>query len=390
VAHSAPSLELQPVQAGALAALEPSSVSAHAQEVAAQLSRDAKSRNTLRAQQSALAYWAAWFEVRYGQKLALPVPVAVVLQFIADHARVRRSPGSEEFVLGMGEAADALLVQAGVKKEAGPPALATLEHRVTILSTAHRKWLARLQTPGGAAAVGNPCLDPRVRELLADLRRSYAARGAAAPQKKPPLTKELLQRVVDTCDDSPIGVRDRAILLVAFASGGRRRAEVAAMQLQHLTRAQQGFLYYLPHSKTNQLGADDPTNWKPIMGRAAQALEAWLSVMQRQGIELQEGAIFRKAYKGTTIGSTGVGGSMIWKMVKARCKQAGLDEGFSPHSLRSGFMTQAGRDKVPLNEAMAMSGHSHVKTAMGYTHAGALQLSHAARLLDVDCDDHDR
>src|SRR5687768_12097967 len=100
--HSAPSVELQPVQAGALAALDPSTVSAHAQEAAAQLSRDAKSRNTLRAQQSALAYWAAWFEVRYAQKLALPVPVAVVLQFIADHARVRRSPGSEEFVLGMG------------------------------------------------------------------------------------------------------------------------------------------------------------------------------------------------------------------------------------------------------------------------------------------------
>jgi len=162
------------------------------------------------------------------------------------------------------------------------------------------------------------------------------------------------------------------------------------MQLQHLTQAQQGFLYSLPHSKTNQLGADDPTNWKPIMGRAEQALDAWLAVMRRQGIELQEGAIFRKAYKGTTIACTGLGTSMIWKMVKARCKLAGLEEAFSPHSLRSGFMTQAGRDKVPLNEAMAMSGHSHVKTAMGYTHVGALQLSHAACLLDMDSDAPDQ
>jgi integrase len=66
-----------------------------------------------------------------------------------------------------------------------------------------------------------------VRELLAQTRRAYAKRGAR-PRKQRALTKDPLQAVLATCDDTLRGKRDRALLLFAWATGGRRRSEVAS------------------------------------------------------------------------------------------------------------------------------------------------------------------
>lgn len=71
------------------------------------------------------------------------------------------------------------------------------------------------------------------------------------------------------------------------------------------------------------------------------------------------------------------------QVVKRRCALAGLQiEDFSAHSLRSGFLTEAGRRGVPLKTAMDMSGHASAATAMGYMRAGELASEPAARLLD--------
>jgi hypothetical protein len=39
------------------------------------------------------------------------------------------------------------------------------------------------------------------------------------PEQKAAITKPILQQLLVTCDDSLHGVRDKAILLVGFASG---------------------------------------------------------------------------------------------------------------------------------------------------------------------------
>ena len=38
-----------------------------------------ESPNTVRSYRSAMRYWAAWFSLRYGRRLELPLPVTVVL-----------------------------------------------------------------------------------------------------------------------------------------------------------------------------------------------------------------------------------------------------------------------------------------------------------------------
>jgi len=82
-----------------------------------------------------------------------------------------------------------------------------------------------------------------------------------------------------TCDDSLEGLRDRALLCFGFASGGRRRSEIAAADMQDLRRiGPSAFIYHLEHSKTQQAGPTKvATPDKPVLDRAADALVAWLS-----------------------------------------------------------------------------------------------------------------
>jgi hypothetical protein len=44
-------------------------------------------------------------------------------------------------------------------------------------------------------------------------------------------------------------------------------------------------------------------------------------------------------------------------------------------------MTEAGRQNVPLREAMAVTGHRSVQTAVRYSQAGAVEKSQAGNLL---------
>jgi len=179
-----------------------------------------------------------------------------------------------------------------------------------------------------------------------------------------------------TCDDSLEGLRDRALLCCGFASGGRRRSEIAAADMRDVRKAgEDGYIYRLEYSKTQQAGATaDSTPDKPILGRSAEALAAWLKAA---GIE--DGAIFRRTWK-SRVGPAMLPGSVA-TIVKRRARHAGLEGDFGAHSLRSGFVTEAGKQGVPLPSVMAMTEHRSVASVIGYFQAGAAEENPAARLL---------
>jgi hypothetical protein len=49
-----------------------------------------------------------------------------------------------------------------------------------------------------------------------------------------------------------------------------------------------------------------------------------------------------------------------------------LEGDFGAHSLRSGFVTEAGRQNIPLGDTMAMTGHRSIQTVMRYFQTGAI------------------
>jgi integrase len=343
--------------------LIPELLHASTEESVRALLREGESPNTRRAYGSALKYWAAWFKLRYeGSPLALPVAVPVVLQFVVDH--LARTDPTGQLAHDLPPVVDAALVRAGCKARRGPLSLATVIHRLAVLSKAHQ-----------GCKLPNPVRDPAVQELIHRARRAYAARGART-QRADALTKDPLEALLATCTDGIRGVRDRALLLFAFSSGGRRRSEVAAATLQSLTAVGTDvYLYRLAHTKTDQTGTEsNPHADKPIVGPAADAMTAWLKA---SGINC--GALFRRI-RGTRVAEP-LSAQAVWLIVKRRAALAGLKGRYGAHSLRSGFVTEAGRQNVPLGETMALSGHRSVQTAMRYFHTGLIQDSLAARLM---------
>ncbi len=357
-------------------------------QAARDLLDEGSSDNTQASYASAMRYWQAWYALRRpsalaeaagrggkaweAEKLALPVPYAVVVTFIADHAQRTRKRGSgragdaDGLTCEMPAEVERALLASGAKGKPGPMKLGTLLHRVTVLSKAHR-----------ITGQLNPCKDQRVVQLLTKTRTAYAKRGQAAPKKQQALTADKLAQLLDTCDDSLQGVRDRALLAFAWATGGRRRSEVSSALVENLQAEPGGnYSYLLGFSKSNQTGEERVDNRKPLVGPAAAALRAWLAVSK-----VTSGPIFRRV-RGEKVGPP-LTGETVRNIVKERCKLVpGLDPAeFSAHSLRSGFVTEAGRQKVPVPEAMAMTGHSSMDTFMGYYRAAELQQSAAANML---------
>jgi len=344
----------------------PAMLAPQARRAAAELAREGESGNTVASYRSAMRYWEGWFALRYGTPLNLPLPPAVVVQFVVDHA-LRSTPAG--LACEMPPSLDAELVARGLKSRPGAPALTTLLHRISVLSKAH-----------GARELPNPCADAAVRELLARTRRAYARR-AAPTGKKDALTRELLLQVLATCDTSLRGLRDRALLLFAWSSGGRRRSEVVRASMDNVRRIAPGeFVYTLRWSKTNQGGDARAAEEKPVIGAAGQALEDWLAAAG-----IREGAIFRRIRRGGHVGEPLSDGA-VRRIVQERCAQAGLEGDFSAHSLRSGFVTEAARQQVPLAETMALTGHASVATVVGYFRAAEAWRSRAADLLGGDGD----
>ncbi|NUU39024.1 tyrosine-type recombinase/integrase [Pseudomonas sp. C2B4] len=347
--------------------LDPTEIASSTQAAAAAFIAAGTAANTVRSYRSALTYWDAWLKLRYERALgdgALPVPV--VVQFIVDHLARPAPNGSWHHLLPIN--IDEALCKARVKGKPGPLAFNTVSHRLAVLAKWHKlqHW-------------DNPCATSTVATLLREAGKAQARQGVSV-RKKTAITREPLQAMLATCTDGLRGVRDKALLLLAWSGGGRRRSEVVALSIEDLRRLDEDtWLYALGATKTETSGE---AREKPLRGAAARALDAWLTAAP-----CSSGPIFRRLRKYDQVTETALSGDAVARMIKRRAALAGLTGDWAAHSLRSGFVTEAGRQGVPLGEVMAMTEHRSVGTVMGYFQAGALLSSRATRLLeDEDTD----
>jgi integrase len=319
--------------------------------------------NTVRSYRSALAYWAAWLRLRYGCGLEdAALPVAVALQFVLDHLARPLGDGTWSHLLPLD--VDQALIAAKVKHRPGALAYNTVTHRLAVLGKWHR--LHDWESPTEAAPL---------KALLREARKAQAREGVAV-RKKTAVVAEPLQAMLATCTDGIRGLRDRALLLLAWSGGGRRRSEVVGLQVGDVRRLDADtWLYTLGATKTDTGGI---RREKPLQGPAAQALAAWLAAAPASS-----GPLFRRVFKGGRVGEAGLSGDQVARIVRRRAQLAGLEGDWAAHSLRSGFVTEAGRQGVPLGEVMAMTEHRSVSTVMGYFQAGSLLGSRATRLLSA-------
>jgi integrase len=348
------------------APLDVATLDAASQAAAAAFVAAGTAANTVRSYRSALAYWAAWLQGRYGLALgAAPLPPAVAVQFVLDHLARPLDEGGWGHALP--PALDRALVAAGIKGHIGPLAFNTVSHRLAVLASWHR--VRGWAPPTEAAAV---------RTLLRQARKAQVRHGVTV-RKKTAVVVEPLQAMLATCTDGLRGVRDRALLLLAWSGGGRRRSEVVGLQVTDVRPlGADTWVYALGATKTH---TDGERRDKPLRGEAAHALTAWLAAAPAT-----TGPLFRRLHRGGHVGTRALSADHVARIVQRRAQLAGLEGDWAAHSLRSGFVTEAGRQGVPLGEVMAMTEHRGVGTVMGYFQAGSLLTSRATDLLSRAAD----
>jgi integrase len=328
--------------------------------------------NTLRALASDLAYLQAWSLAATGRSLPWPAPEAMLLKFVAHHLwdAEKRLTDPEH---GMpAEVEDKLRIQ-GFLRTIGPHAPDTVRRRLATWSTL-TKWR------GLQGSFGSPALKSAIRLAVRATPRSRKRKSAKA------VTGDILSRLIATCATGNLrDVRDSAILMVAFASGGRRRSEIASLRKEQLQAEEPIQIDGAPPlpclsihlGRTKTSGADDD-EVVYLSGRPVDALNAWLAAAK-----IEKGSIFRAIDRWANVSRRPLDPKAINDIVKHRAALAGLDpEEFSAHGLRSGYLTEAANRGIPLPEAMEQSRHRSVQQASEYYNSAQRRSGRAARLVD--------
>lgn len=339
------------------------------------LAKEGMGENSLRALASDLAYLEAWALAATGSPLPWPAPEALALKFVAHHlwdpARREADPNH-----GMPDAIAAGLRADGLLRREGPHAPATVRRRLSSWATLHH-W----------KGVAGPFKSAALRAAI-----RLAVRAAARPRMRKSqkaVTADILELLLATCrSDRLADTRDAALLLVAFASGGRRRSEVAGLRVAQLVEEQpvpadpaDPNSANLPClsirlGRTKTAGADADARVF-LVGRPVEALREWLG---RAGIG--KGPVFRAIDQWGGVGDAALTPQAVNLILKRRITLAGLNpQEFSAHGLRAGYLTEAARRGVALPEAMQQSQHRSVQQAASYYNEAERRQGRAARLV---------
>ena len=337
--------------------------------------KTATPENTVRAIASDLAYLEAWSRAVRGQPLFWPPTDEDALRFIAHHLFVTPQ-GAPEEARGMPRGAEEELRASGVLRGGLPHAPATVKRRIS-------SWRRVAQVRGHQDALTGPVL----RQTLA-----AATKASAKPKDrkaKRPIVRSLLDEIIGEEGDLPNcklslrELRDRTILLVAFGTGGRRRSEMGQLLIENVSElsSKKGYGIHLGRTKTTK--AQDGEKLI-VRGRAAAYLETWMAALnarlREQGME-KSGALFRRIDRNGFVGSRGLTGAAVNAILKRKAKAAGLDpREISAHGLRSGYLTQARKSRVPLEDAMHHSRHRSVQSAVRYYDDWEAEEGDAAKL----------
>ncbi|MBD9650032.1 site-specific integrase [Ensifer sp. ENS09] len=339
------------------------------------LANEGMGHNTLRALASDLGYLEAWCQLATESPLPWPAPESLLLKFVAHHLwdPVKRA---EEPDHGMPLDVEAGLRDRRLLRAKGPHAPDTVRRRLT-------SWSILTKWRGLQGCFDGPSLKSALR---------LAVRASARPRQrksKKAVTADILAKLLEACaGERLVDLRDRALLLAAFASGGRRRSEVAALRVDDLVdedpvRADPNdaaspslpcLSIRLGRTKTTTSDEDERVI---LIGRPVSALKRWLAEAQ-----IKEGPVFRRIDQWGNVDRRTLTPQSVNLILKSRCKQAGLDPAlFSAHGLRSGYLTEAANRGIPLPEAMQQSLHKSVTQAASYYNNAERKNGRAARLI---------
>jgi len=326
------------------------------------------SPNTIRAYRSDLRQFARWragfldHEVSEAHELELiataPVDPAEVAAFLADKANAVLLDGGQRY------------------------APATISRYVAAIDWEHAR---RGHTPPGST--------PIVRDVLKGIRRTRSV-----PVTLKALQTTLLKIDVADLQTGALGTRDQALLLFGFV-GAFRESELTALTVADLRLVDgEGVYARVRRSKTDQDGAGrikvlqqgaNPVTCAPcayvrlsrlMAAQDARGEEGLFAALTGANLAVHVctdglGAdrlppsmpFFRAVSKWGLFRNTGISPTAVGKAVSRRAHAAGLGkDGWSGHSLRAGFVTEARNAGATDVEIMNQTHHTNAATLQIY------------------------
>ena len=301
----------------------------------------ASAEATLRAYKSDWRLFCAWCgENGYRPLPATPGTVAAFLTLLAERGfvPVERRRTKRGKVLE--------------RKEPVPLGRATVGRRLAAIVFAHR-----------AADIEPPTTQPDAARLERAMRGIRKDKRGELPGKKRAADGDVLRDMLRSVDSEDLrAYRDRALLSVGMA-GAFRRSELVAVTVARVSEDDRGLLVRIPSSKTDQEGQGhtvaipDGRRLEPV-----QHYRAWLA---KSGIT--DGPVFRKLTPQGRLTEKAMSAQGVALVVKAAAVAAGYPpELFSGHSLRAGFLTEAGRQNANLFKMKEHSRHASIEIVAGY------------------------
>ena len=183
------------------------------------------------------------------------------------------------------------------------------------------------------------------------------------PKSGRPLPSVISAQQVEALLDAPsldtaIGLRDRAMLEVLYASG-LRVSELIGLQLTSIN---------LRQGVVRVTGKGGKERLVPMGEAAMHWLEVYLQKARQELLPVGGAVLFPSRRQRMMTRQT------FWYAIKRYTVQAGISANVSPHTLRHAFATHLVDNGADLRAVQLMLGHSDLSTTQIYTHVAQQRL----------------
>ncbi len=199
----------------------------------------------------------------------------------------------------------------------------------------------------------------RERRITADptLRLLAARQPLRVPKTLSESQVEALLAAPD--EETPLGLRDRAMLETIYASG-LRVSELVSLKVTDVS---------LNDGVLRVLGKGAKERLVPFGEEARRWIVRYLSDARPAIMRARQSAdVF------VTARGAGMSRVMFWMLIKKYAGQAGIDAPLSPHTLRHAFATHLLNHGADLRAVQLLLGHADISTTTIYTHVARERL----------------
>ena len=201
-------------------------------------------------------------------------------------------------------------------------------------------------------------LRERLRSDDPTLQLDMARQPARRPKTLSEAQVEALLVAPDV--DTALGLRDRAMLELLYASG-LRVSELVALPVVRLS---------LDQGVVQIAGKGGKERLVPFGDAAQEWLQRYLHAARHVLLQGRDSPfVFVTARSGHSARETvGMTRQMFWTLIKAHARKAGIDVPLSPHTLRHAFATHLLNHGADLRVVQLLLGHADISTTQIYTH----------------------